>query len=442
MKVTGLAVFTILAVYILAFFGCSKGPDATPSQSASPKDGTQGYVGSERCATCHARNYHSWKGTKHANMLAAPTKKTVVGDFSLNNTLLAPSSPGASSHSIAKMTVKDGVYHVGLFSGDVSTDYEVAYVLGGTLRQMYLTVSAQGVMSVLPVQWNTRDEHWHEAQGPDAPSPGGARDWIKDCAPCHVTGFKANPTANQKAWNENGIGCEACHGPGALHANSKTPEKPDTIFNPGNYHDESRASMVCGRCHSRGMSPDGVHPSAVGYEPGEDLHSRFIEVSGGDGNFFWPDGSSKTNHQQLMDFRKSEMFSKGLKCWSCHNPHKSSENSRANLRLAGNALCRSCHVRDAGPRNLTHALHDNGSCVACHMPPTARSASPGDIASHTFKTIPPAATIDLGGADPAKQPNSCNLCHYHQKRPAADLSRLLKERIQGYYERSAVPKVR
>jgi len=49
------------------------------------------------------------------------------------------------------------------------------------------------------------------------------------------------------------------------------------------------------------------------------------------------------------------------------------------------------------------------------MSATGKSATVGDEHTHTFRVIPPQATIDLGEGDLAKQPNSCNLCHYHAK---------------------------
>jgi len=335
------------------------------------------------------------------------------------------------------MSVKDGIHHVVAPNGESGTkDYSVDFALGGTLRQMYLAADASGRLRVLPVQWNIREGRWTMAGGDTGPMPGNKlRDWLTECAGCHVTGLvDTDQKEARDAWAENGIGCEACHGPGARHANAKNPEKPDTIFNPGNFHDAMRADMVCGRCHTRGISSDGVHFYPAGYEHGMDYRAIFREESRANDKFFWPDGSSRTNHQQFIDFRESKMFAAGVKCWACHNPHKSSANGGADLRLSGNALCRSCHIQEGGPRNLTHAIHDNGNCLACHMPPTAKSSTAGDISSHTFLPIPPAATIRLGEGDVAKQPNSCNLCHYHQKRPVKDLDAVLQDRVKTFYQ--------
>ena len=59
-----------------------------------------------------------------------------------------------------------------------------------------------------------------------------------------------------------------------------------------------------------------------------------------------------------------------------------------------------------------HKLHTFGSCIACHMPRTGKSAEAGDIRSHTFRFIPPEYSIEMGGLE--EQPNSCSGCHHHK----------------------------
>ncbi len=57
------------------------------------------------------------------------------------------------------------------------------------------------------------------------------------------------------------------------------------------------------------------------------------------------------------------------------------------------------------------------------MPAVGKRATQGDVHSHQFKVISPAETIRAGGLD--KQPNSCNLCHYHKKDDPKDLLLIL-----------------
>ncbi len=99
------------------------------------------------------------------------------------------------------------------------------------------------------------------------------------------------------------------------------------------------------------------------------------------------------------------------------------------------SLCRSCHeVKDKGARGI----HSVNNCVGCHMPPVGKRAVQGDVHSHQFKVISPAASIEKGGLK--KQPNSCNTCHYHNDEKPEDLLKILntvKESGKGrqsYYE--------
>ena len=429
----------ILAVCAVFAPGCSRNTEAPgASRPVSAGAGDQsGYVGSERCGACHARNYHAWRGTKHANMLTEPGSRPVAGDFTRDAASPVPDKAGSAGGPLARMFERAGVRYVSVDLPSGGVEYAVAYVLGGSRRQMFLGASGDGKLFVLPVQWNAREGRWSEADGAGTVD-AATSDWLRDCAGCHVTGLdpgRALGSAQGSAgrpWSENGIGCEACHGPGARHANSKNPEKPDTIFNPGNSHDGLRAGMVCGRCHTRGAAVGGS-PYPVGFEPGQDFRRGFAQISPAEAHSFWPDGSSRGNRQQYLDFSRSIMFARGVTCWSCHNPHKSSENNSSGLRQTGDALCRSCHTRQTGGRGLTHAIHDNGGCRGCHMPLTAGGSPVGELASHRFTPVPPSATLELGAGDTNRQPNSCNGCHYHGKQPPADLDAYLKGRIKSHY---------
>ena len=64
-------------------------------------------------------------------------------------------------------------------------------------------------------------------------------------------------------------------------------------------------------------------------------------------------------------------------------------------------------------------IHANSHCIGCHMPRTAKNAvqtgeAAYDIANHRFKFVSPAESIKASGV--AKQPNSCNGCHYPPKK--------------------------
>ncbi|MBU0463222.1 MAG: hypothetical protein KKE12_06370 [Proteobacteria bacterium] len=423
----------IAIIFVFQFYGCdqNKVGTITPIDETAlqqPKD----YVGSTRCGECHDKIYYNWKSTKHPYKISEANKKTVVGDFWTNNTLKLKDKRDDIEKVVAKMSEKDGKFYAETYDAQGKMNqFEIIYNIGGIWKQRYLTKFPNGSLQVLPIQYNIKTREWVDYHGLKEFTPDDShfwssseRTWQKNCAKCHVTGFKMNfeDGKYESTWADNGAGCEGCHGPGSHHVNSPDIKKLDTVYNPARDHDDRRAAMTCGQCHNRGKSTDGKFGYPNTYTVGDELTFHYVSVTPEKNkNRFWPDGSSKAHHQQFLDFQKSAMSSSGMKCWSCHDPHKPFAGNSSSLRLTGNRLCESCHTDVSGSKSLSHSLHDNGNCQGCHMPKTAKSATTGDIASHTFFAIPPTATVELGGGDTQKQPNSCNLCHYHKKTPVEDL---------------------
>ena len=433
------------AILVFQFVGCGPKKEVlvTPIDKTAlekPKD----YVGSKRCAECHDKIYYNWKSTKHPYKISEPNDKTVVGDFWYHNTLEIKDKRDEQKKVVAKMIEKKGKYYVQTYADkDNMQEFEIVYNIGGVWKQRYITKFPNGALQVLPVQYNIKTREWVDYHGLKGHTPGDGkfwsdptRTWQRNCAKCHTTGFKMNFKDGQynSTWADNGAGCEACHGPGSHHVNVEDIKKLGTIFNPSKLHDDRRGNMVCGQCHTRGKSTDKKFGYPNTYKVGDELTFHYVQVTPEkDKTRFWPDGSSKSHHQQFTDFQKSVMFSKGIKCWSCHDPHKPAAGNASSLRLTGNLLCQSCHGVLSGTQHLSHNLHDHGNCQACHMPMTAKSATPGDIASHTFFAIPPTATAKLGDGDLKKQPNSCSLCHYHKKTPVENL---VKEYEKSHKEKA------
>ena len=67
------------------------------------------------------------------------------------------------------------------------------------------------------------------------------------------------------------------------------------------------------------------------------------------------------------------------------------------------------------------------------MPRTARSSVLGEVSLHTLKVVHPGVLrSERGGVE--KQPNSCNLCHYHKNDPADKLQRVMDRMKKEYYK--------
>jgi hypothetical protein len=328
-----------------------------------------GYIGSQACARCHGSKYESFQQTWHAKILRPATDETNVGDFSSTDPDLT-------------------------FSED-----EVVYVVGGQFSQRYLT-EIDGELFILPAQWNVETGEWVAYHADDWQE----RPYRQHCAGCHTTGYDAE----SGRWLQEGVECEACHGPGLDHVS--LAGDPAAIVNPALLDFQERAE-VCGQCHLRGHDPSSVYDFPIGYQPGGvlTLEESFIRTTEADA--FWPDGSSRLHHQEYLDWRQSDHVD-SVTCTFCHVSHSSGETAHQ-TRFVGNHRCVICHEekRDLA---LHIPYHPVGElvCTDCHMPTLVKPESTDynfDIHSHTFWPPNPLVTIQAGGQD--AMPNACNLCH-------------------------------
>jgi predicted CXXCH cytochrome family protein len=115
---------------------------------------------------------------------------------------------------------------------------------------------------------------------------------------------------------------------------------------------------------------------------------------------------------QGNDFVQSLMYTRGVRCTSCHNAH-GTENE-AMLIKPGSTMCLECHGPQSpnGPHSASieehthHRADSAGSdCLACHMPKIEQTIADVNVRSHTFRFITPAMT------DAYKIPNACSTCH-------------------------------
>lgn len=408
----GFIVIMMVAISMLIINGCAK-KAVDISKPAT-------YVGAKECKECHEGIYNGWKTTFHPYKFQEISPDIVIADFVKNNTYTV-------KDYTTKMTQKGDDYFITTIGPDNKEHtYKIKYTIGSFWKQRFVTEFPNGALHVLPVQWKVKTQVWADYHGLKKHKPGDGKYWSDKkrtyqykCTGCHNTGSQINHDKStdtfKTEWADKGVACEACHGPGSNHIIADIPDKLRTIVNPAKLPDPRRAAMVCGACHTRGKSADGKYGYPAGYKPGDQLNFLYDPKPG-----LHPDGTSKKHHQQYNDWQLSEHAVAGVQCWDCHDPHAKGKANKYQLKLPGSLLCRSCHtvVESKG----VHGIHSINNCIGCHMPNTAKSATPGDIRSHQFKVVSPELTVKN-----AKQPNSCNLCHYHKDDKPAELLKILKK---------------
>ncbi|MBT4890364.1 MAG: hypothetical protein HON65_12510 [Rhodospirillales bacterium] len=379
---------------IAMFFAAIMASNSAPVQAAESKT----YVGSEVCKTCHLEHYDAWRRTLHSKMLQDVSKNMDV----MVTDIIEEEVRADFAKKEAKLKVPSAEVFVPKME-------DVKYTIGSQWKQRFL-VEKDGDLYIAPTQFNIDTATWtnyHEADWDKRP-------WLKKCGGCHATGVDLE----KKTFNEPGVGCEACHGPGSLHAElpaSETYEKRQTILNPSKLTG-GIATQICGQCHNRGKSTKSKGAGwAVGYKPGKALETFYASIKPGDKHLY-PNGYSKGHHQQYIDWKKSKHADSGIDCITCHTVHElGNPTFSGKTKKQGDALCTSCH--EQGTPTGAHAVHTFGNCSNCHMPRIAKSADAGDIRSHIFDAILPMEAVAAG------MPSSCQTCHEHEDEDPADLQR-------------------
>jgi predicted CXXCH cytochrome family protein len=349
------------------------------------------YVGSQSCRRCHAPTYERWSKTRMANVVRDPKQhpEAVLPDFSTPDPLLT-------------------------FKLDA-----VAFVYGSKWKQRYFTKIGDDYYP-FPAQWDVTHRVWRpyfvqpntDWWVPHYPADNMKRPTGPLCDGCH----SVNYDIQKKTVTEWNVGCERCHGPGGDHVGQPAAAN---IVNPAKL-DYVAASDTCIQCHSQGQPLKNpfagqYYDWPVGFHQGGRLSDfwRLEEHTLGTTSFtHFADGTAHKNRMQGNDYVQSQMYKRGVACFSCHDVHGTPHN--ADLIKPARDLCLTCHspMSPNGPRAATieqHTHHARGSagsdCVACHMPAIEQTIADVNVRSHTFRFVSPSES------EHSKIPNACVVCH-------------------------------
>jgi hypothetical protein len=328
-------IFAFAALMLLKS-GCSKEEKPVEAEPEPPNN----YVGSKFCISCHSATHtHPESHQKHGH--AHALKKITNGQppsyafhYDRRNPILMP---GAYTDNI-----KDLPYGM--------TWNDVAYVIGG-YKWNALFIDKQGkiVTGANANYLYFEDYTYYEQEfGPyplDNTAGQGQADFT--CGPCHTTGYSAE--GNQDGlpgiigtWEEEGVQCEACHGPGEKHAASNL--KADIV----------KDVNVCRNCHVNG-DPTRIE---VSYDGMIMSHQQWEEMEQGP-------------HAPL----RNPQFALG--CITCHTDPHATAAYKDSTNLPGPLICLSCHADRWLDANWMAGYFDN--CVICHMGHVDQSGLPAPL---------------------------------------------------------------
>jgi len=458
---------TVAVLLALGWLGWSV--DAQLPGESAPQ-AHEGYAQSQTCGSCHSDHFTAWKKTWHRTMTQDPTDETVLGDF--NNVTF--DSLGTRFRMFRRgadfmMELDDTE---GRMRSQVSRlvswpegppgilTFRVDRLLGSHNMQAYLTRLSDGRIILLPLFWHPSEKRWLARTAAFLVPPGeGAMDytalWNAACVFCHNTRAHAGYIVEgnrdlgfDTRFEEMGVACESCHGPGERHAQANQNPVRRYLMNLTGQTDKSIVSPLkldpvksveaCGRCHGKWHSNEhatmlrhvddfipGGPPLAERYHnvfatqlPTPELgHGEQMEPKAG---FFWPDWTPQSTAMEHQGMILSKCAEKGgMTCLHCHSMHRSDPDNQLKVQDDNrkpfeehNASCTQCHKALASAEAIEkHAHHKpegtGGRCVACHMPYQGYGLLKSARA-HRITVPQVALTVSAG------LPNACTTCHVDQ----------------------------
>ena len=354
----------------LAFAFCLVGAGLHAHTTAA----SEGYVGNQACAKCHAAIVDSYSRTAMANASGPATTDLITGDFHHQKS--------GVNYRIQEEDGKVWLNFDRPGDSEVHGRRQLLYYIGQGRRGRTYLFAVDGFLFESPVNWYGDRKMWDMT-----PAYGDAREIpmnlpaLPSCLECHASGFKPPIGGSENRYpapfiEYTGVSCERCHGPGAAHVNSG-----GGITNPGKMP-AARRDGVCMQCHLEGdaaIERPGKH--LYQYRPGEDL-SEFIRYyvlvdSNGTGL------RASSQFEALAQSACKKKSGVAMSCTSCHDPHRAVKpEERVTFYRA---KCLNCHGESFGAKH--HA--DKMDCTSCHMPAALSSdVAHTEVTNHSIPRRP------------------------------------------------------
>lgn len=389
---------------VLAGCGTASTPEADESQRfRNITDSSTRFVGDAACASCHEQEYQGYQAHGMARSFYRLTPQNSVEDFSGPVVFHEPT----------------GFYYRPYREGDrfFQEEYrldatgrkvhqlvrEIRYVVGsGTAARTYLTES-NGHYYELPLTWYTQPRKWDLSPGYREDNPRFDRLVPDRCMTCHNSYPQGVPFVEGKYTQVPlGIGCERCHGPGALHVETQLASADsgdgfdDTIVNP-KHLSLARRLDVCQQCHLSGtVMLLRTGRTAYDFRPSQNLAGYVALFSSDEAAATGQIGviSHADRMQQSACFTATQGQPKAMECITCHNPH---EGFRDKGPEYFNRTCRGCHAPEVLAGQVAAAAKPehtpSANCIACHMPRVASEAPHSSFTDHWIRVVPPTPAV-------------------------------------------------
>lgn len=339
------------------------------------------FVGSEKCAPCHLKIYKDFMRTPHGQAATLPIGRPELRDLSAEGVSVCEQD---RSHCF-KVFRENGEYYMSQYepgpnNAELSKDTQkIAYALGAPMAGVGYVIRRGNYLFEAPLSYyaGSQDMHpqgWGLSPGYEKNAYGFARPVVGSCMYCHVGRSLVVDDASNLYQNtpigELKVGCESCHGPGALHVDEQRKHiaasgKIDTsIVNTA--HSSPRINDdTCIYCHEFGEARiPQPGKKFEDFRPGTPLLNTMAIFK-----------TRPIMGWNMMEWSDEMVQSKcyrasygSLNCDSCHDPHASPTPREAPAFYR--SKCLSCHQEQSCRKTLQkrRSTTPSDNCVSCHMP--------------------------------------------------------------------------
>jgi Tfp pilus assembly protein PilF len=380
---TALLLLAIACSSSLSSVGAAQ-PQADGTQNSAPH-ASEGYLGSEACARCHAGIYKKFSTTAMGRSMSVATPAVLSGT--------SHSETYTSDRLNRRFEVysKDGKLYqseAGLGADGKETfrdEHPISWIVGAGVNGFGPILSKDGYLFQGPLSYYAKPHVWAPSPGYESIDLGFNRSIQPGCIFCHSG--RPNPVAASNGkfedppFSELAIGCEKCHGPGAahieaMHANSrdssgKSPaigSLKSSIVNPGRLTPQL-ADNICMACHQTGdvrvLKPGKTYEDVRPGQPLDDTLSILMVPPTRES----PPSEDHVQHYYSMTLSKCYRASSGrMGCVTCHDPHVQPTAAEAPAYFA--AKCMTCHTDQSCklPLAARQKTQPANNCIGCHMP--------------------------------------------------------------------------
>jgi hypothetical protein len=358
------------------------------------------YVGSPRCGECHAAEAATYAEHPMGRSVSPASRMLPTQDE-------AERSFEASGLRYAVERRDEQVWHRELLPrGGAAPAVEIAaettFAIGSGRQGQSFLINREGRFFQSPISWFVHANTWNLSPGFARHNQHFSRTIGESCLFCHANEAHGKAdTINQfepEPLRLEAIGCERCHGPGALHVaahdNGAHGLGVDrTIVNPRRLTPQLREA-VCEQCHLQGEARIvRAGTSLWNYRPGlalDNFVSVFVRPPRRAGNH-----KAVSHVEQMHQSRCFQASAGKMGCISCHDPHVLPSERERVAWYRGR--CLNCHRESSCRLSLDerHRRTSTDSCIDCHMPRgDSSNIAHTSITDHRIVRRPAPATAD------------------------------------------------